>query len=120
MFDMISLAMQKFSQHSAPFFDATAVINLEACGGGCELVVSCLWVTYKVIPAGKQLPTKGEGTILCSISSFIGISCHSRRRKAIKERKRLHIISKKSIFSEQNPIQSDTVNAADLVIRLTF
>lgn len=88
MFDMISLAMQKFSQHSAPFFDATAVINLEACGGGCELVVSCLWVTYKVIPAGKQLPTKGEGTILCSISSFIGISCHSRRRKAIKERKK--------------------------------
>lgn len=82
MFDLISLAMQTqqfFSQHSAPFFDSIAVINLEACGGGGELVVSCLWVSYKVIPASKQLPAKGEGTILCSISSFIGISCHSKK-----------------------------------------
>lgn len=72
-----------FSKHSASFFDFITVINLEACGGGGKLVVSCLWVSYKVIPAGEQLPAKGESSILCSISSFIGISCHSRRRKLI-------------------------------------
>lgn len=50
--------------------------DLEASCDGSILVVGCLRVSNEVIPASEQLPAKDKVTLLCPITSFIGISCH--------------------------------------------
>lgn len=54
---------------------------LKTGGNGGIFIICSLGVSYQVVPAGEHLPAKDKVILLCSVSSYIGITSHPEMKR---------------------------------------